>query len=113
MSLIDFETCFRKSVSLISKHGEEYAQAKAQSWYLQEMRKVLLSDLTKNCEGKSMAEKENNARASEVYKQHLEGTKEAIYNELKARAMLDKANCSFESLRSLASQQTASMRLGG
>lgn len=111
--MIDFESKFRNCISMISKHGEEYAQAKAQSWYLQEMRKVILANLAKNSDGKSIAEKENSARASEEYKTHLEGTKEAIYNELKSRAMLDKANCAFESLRSLASQQTASMRLGG
>jgi hypothetical protein len=111
--MIDFEQKFRNCVGLIAKYGEEYAQAKAQSWYLQEMRKVILADLTKNAEGKSMAEKETNSRASKEYITHLEGTKEAIYNELKARAMLDKANTSYESLRSLASQQTSSMRLGG
>jgi hypothetical protein len=111
--MIDFETKFRECVKLIAKCGDEYAHAKSQSWYLQEMRKVILSNQLKEADGKTIAEKENNARSSEVYKQHLEGTKEAIYNELKARAMLDKANCSFESLRSLASQQTASMRLGG
>jgi hypothetical protein len=111
--MIDFEDKFRNCVGLISKYGEEYAHAKSQSWYLQEMRKVILSNQVKESEGKTIAEKENNARASLPYVTHLEGTKEAIYNELKARAMLDKANCSFEALRSLASQQTASMRLGG
>ena len=111
--MIDFEDKFRKCVGLISKYGEEYAHAKSQSWYLQEMRKVMLADLTKTAEGKSMAEKETNARASKEYITHLEGTKEAMFNELKSRAMLDKANCSFEALRSLASQFTASMRLGG
>jgi hypothetical protein len=111
--MIDFESKFRDCVSLISKYGLEYAEKKSQSWYLQEMRKVILANETKNSEGKTIAEKETNARSSQIYSNHLEGTKEAIYNELKSKAMLDKANASFEALRSLASQQTASMRLGG
>jgi hypothetical protein len=111
--MIDFEQRFRDCIKEMGTLGEEYARSKAQSWYLQEMRKVVLANLIKSTEGKTQAEKENLARTHEDYQVHLEGTREAIYQEQIAKEKLEKVRARYEALRSLASQQTASLKFGG
>lgn len=108
---MDYEEKFRTVISEMEKAGFEYADAKALSWHLQEMRKVIISNQMKSAPGKSMAEKELIARTSQEYLTHLEGTKVAISNELRAKAKYEKLSASYEALRSLSSQETARMKI--
>ena len=101
---LDFQDKFRKAIMEIEKTGKDYALAKGISWQLQEMRKVVLADQIRTFDPeKSVSERENAARTTQEYKTHLEGTKEAIQNELQTKIMYEKATATFEALRSLCS----------
>jgi len=100
-----------EAVKMIGIKGKAYAEAKALSWNLQEMRKVVLSEQTRVAKGSSMAERENEARCSEAYKIHLAGTQAAIKNELIARAECEKYKAVWESVRSLISFEKTQMRI--
>lgn len=109
---MDYEERFKICLDHLEEAGEKYAHAKSQSWFLQEMRKVILADRMKIAKGKTLIDRENEARTSHDYIVHLEGTAVAIEEELKAKSKYEKIHATFESLRSLSSQHTASMRIG-
>ena len=100
-----------QAVVKIEEKGKAYADARALSWQMQEMRKVVLAEQTRKSEGSSMIEKETNARTSEVYKQHLLGTSEAIKKELTAQAEYKRWLSQWESLRSLISYEKTQMKV--
>ena len=100
-----------EAVLEIEKKGILYADARALSWHLQEMRKVVLSELMRNAQAKSMTEKEMIARCSQDYKLHLEGTREAIKNELVLKAQCERWKCAWESIRSLISLEKKKMEV--
>jgi len=92
-----------EAANKVEEIGSLYAEAKALSWLLQEQKKVVLASQMKISECKSAVERETNALCSEVYKNHLEGTKEAIADELRLKAQMSKWEYSFEGYRSLMS----------
>lgn len=107
---INFEAKMREACQKIETVGKSYAEARAQSWLLQEQRKVVLSNEMRGLQG-SMAEREMLARCSAVYQAHLVGTSQAIRQELSLRAELDKWQAVFEALRSLGSLEKAKMNM--
>lgn len=108
---MDFQAKMSEAVAMIEKVGTEYAEARALSWLLQEQRKVVLAKCTNEAAGKSIAEKENYARTSEEYKLHLEGTKEAIGEEYRLKAVYERWQAQYESIRSLLSLEKQKMQM--
>lgn len=99
----DFQAKLSQAVLMIEKKGKEYAQAKAISWQLQELRKTVLAcEVAKIGQG-SFNDRESMARSSEIYRQHLEGTKQAIEKELTLKAECERWSAQYEALRSLCS----------
>lgn len=115
MSEINYQDKMAQAVKMISEKGAAYAKARATSWYMQEMRKVVLADeFGKQDPDLTAAERENKARVSQSYQEHLNGTKEAIHAEHVAKAELERWETQFEALRSLCSRETARIRaIGG
>ena len=111
--MIDYETKFRECLTKYESVGRQYAEAKGISWHLQELKSSVFSAEFLKAEGKTVVEKEAKAKTSEAFIKHLEGTQVAIENEHKLKVKLEKIEMTYEALRSLASQQTASMRFGG
>ena len=103
MEWVELESKMRDSVINIEKYGKEYAEAKALSWLLQEQRKVVLATQMAKSEAKSVNGKELDALQSEEYKQHLEGTKEAIAEEHRLKATSERWYAQFEACRSMMS----------
>lgn len=101
----------KEAVNGIETVGHRYAEAKALSWLLQEQRKVVLATQMAKSEAKSVNGKELEALQSEAYKQHLEGTKEAIGEEHRLRATYEKYNAMFEGCRSLMSLTKKQMEM--
>jgi len=97
------------AVVMIEKAGREYATARGLSWNLQELRKVVLAEETRKAEGSSMTEKETNARCSTAYKTHLDGTSQAIKDELIKKAVCERWKAQWDSLRSLISFEKTQM----
>ena len=107
----DLPNKLMEAANKVEEIGILYAEAKALSWLLQEQKKVVLASEMRVSEGKSATEKEQNALCSEVYKTHLEGTKEAIAEELRLKAMLSRCEYSFEGYRSLMSLEKQKIQM--
>lgn len=111
--MIDFEERFRELLKDYEKVGFEYAEAKGQSWHLQETKSAVFSHEFLTAEGKTVTEREAVAKSSEPYLKHLEGTAVAIEKEARLKVKLEKIEMTYEALRSLNSQYTQSMKFGG
>ena len=106
-----FQEKFEKVVIGIEKAGYDYAEKKAQSWQMQELRKVVLAKEMSKCDVKSSVEKERLALVSEEYQNHILGTSQAIHEELKAKAKCEKLSNQFEAYRSLCSLEKKQMNI--
>ena len=111
MDFIDIEKKMRESVVKIETVGTEYAQAKALSWLLQEQRKVVLATQMAKSEAKTVNAKELDALQSVEYKTHLEGTKEAIGEEHRLKAVYERWLAQMEACRSLMSLEKKKIEL--
>lgn len=98
---------FNKALIEMQKCGDVYAEAKSQSWFLQEMCSVMKSSLIEKALSEnpklSQVRAECVARSSKEYIVHLDGTKVAIELELKSKCRYEKAVNTFEACRSLVS----------
>jgi len=108
---IDFQAKFRATLQQLETVGVQYAEAKGVSWQLQELRKIVLSEEMQKATANTVADRENQARCSQVYKQHVEGTKEAITREHALKAKYERFYAQYEALRSLCAQETARMKI--
>lgn len=88
------------AVEMIETTGIEYARSRSLSWLLQEQRKVVLAEQARMAQASTVAERENTARCSDVYKKHLEATKYAMHQELCDNAKFLRWRAEFESERS-------------
>lgn len=104
---LDFEDKFRQSIKKISEVGELYAEAKGQSWQMQELKGSVLASLMQSYGDLPVSQKEILAKASEDYKSFIKETAEAIKKELKLKSEYEKWKSSFEALRSLSSLEKA------
>ena len=104
---LDFYERFKNSVEEIKTSGDKYALARADSYYRQEMSKVILSRIQTSFGDIPVSKAEIKARASEEYQKHLEETAEAIKLEHIAKNALEVAKAKFEGNRSLSSLEKA------
>jgi len=107
---MNYKEGFDNAVKQIEDIGVKYATAKALSWKMQEMRKVVLAQMMKKQEG-SVASREMNARASNEYIIHLNGTETAIENENKLKAQYERYKAEYEKVRSLCSLEKAKINI--
>ena len=110
MSLSDLDRKYCDAIKELVKVGEEYAEAKAKSWHLQEMRKVCLSNQMKDMDG-SVADREVRAKASKEYIKFLDGIREAIKEEQIKRAYVKKVDAEIDYCRSNLSMEKSKMEL--
>lgn len=97
---------------MVEKKGLAYAKAKADSWFLQEMKKtVLASEMQKQDSNLTVSDREAKARLSQEYKIHVEGTKIAIETELRMEAERERWKYQFEAIRSLQSLEKEKMKM--
>jgi len=112
MELSEIVEKSRTAINNIETVGTEYAKAKALSWQLQELRKVVLAEQMRKMEPNlSVAERDSRARVSEEYVTHLKGTKEAIEKELTLKAQYTRWVSQYETCRSLLSVYKAQTRI--
>ena len=104
MQIHEIEMEIRQAIQDIESYGMKYAKARGVSYQLQEQRKVVLAELMK-AEDINLPEnkRETLARTRERYRQHIEGTGEAIEHELIFKARYEAAYAKYEALRSLMS----------
>ena len=107
---LDFEDKFRNCIKKIAEIGEQYAEAKGQSWQAQELKHTVLASIIKSIGDMPMSKAETLARATEDYKDYIRQTSEAITKELKLKAQYEMWKSSFEALRSLSSLEKSTQR---
>lgn len=107
---LDFEDKFRNCIKKIAEIGELYAEAKGQSWQMQELRSsILASSMVKNGD-MAVSKSEIIAKSSEGYRQYVLETAQAIKKELSLKAQYEMWKASFEALRSLSSLEKSTQR---
>ena len=88
-------------------HAEPCAKAVAESWYMQDYRKVVKAQEMGKSNESAVGAQERHAYASEAYTKHLEATKTAIEKEQYERFMLKAADAKIEAWRTQQSNQRA------
>ena len=91
--------------------GEEWAELNGAADLLEETRKTVLAQLSKESQAKSMAEREMKALASQQYDEHLRAMVRARTEANKARVRYDAARTWVDMARSLESTRRAEMGL--
>lgn len=69
------------ALDYLRDRNNEAAEARAQAEHLEHMRHVMLARITSKQDGKSHAERETAARATEEYEKFLEGLKAASFSD--------------------------------
>lgn len=112
---LDFEDKFRTIIKKMAEVGNEYAEAKGQSWQMQELKGSILATLiNKQGSSVSVAQRETIAKGSEDFQTYIRETSDAIKKELKLKSEYEKWKASFEALRSLSSLEKKTMdTIGG
>lgn len=100
---LDMHSRFKQAIDSIQKYGDLHATARAKSYYMQGMEKVILSRIQISFGDIPVSRAELRARASEEFEKHLKETSEAIENEHKLKNALEVAKARFEGNRSLSS----------
>lgn len=100
---LDWHSKFEQVITALGKAGEDYAQKKSISYQLQEMRSVILARKAQEFKDLPQYRQEAMARSSEEYIKHIEGTAEAIRQELSAKSKYEKLSAQLEAYRSLCS----------
>ena len=93
--------------------GEAWADADAAAALLEETKKVVAARLFLNAAGKSVAEREAMALASDDYRQHIASMVEARRVAQRAKVKYDGSKTWVDMVRSLESTERTRMQLGG
>lgn len=104
---LDFYDRFKNVIAEMQKLGEEYAEAKGQSWNAQELLPSILAQEIKKITTGSIELRKIEAKNSEVYKEAVRNCTVLLKNELTIKAKLDCAKARFEAYRSLSSLEKA------
>ena|SRR3990167_411607 len=110
---IDMLASFRECWEKIEEVGNQYAEAKGQSWQSQELKGSVLASIIKKYPSLPVSKAEIEGRSSEDYQTYIKETAKAITKELKLKAQLEKWKAKFESMRSLSSLEKAQINSEG
>ena len=108
---LDFHEKFKTVIMRMEKAGNEYAEAKGQSWQMQELKGSVLAGIIKTYGDVPVSKAEIQARASEDYEKHIRETAEAIKKELQLKAKYEALKSKFEAYRSLSSLEKSTRQL--
>ena|SRR3990167_9005865 len=101
---LDFESQFNCAIKQVKEKGKVYAQKKSDSWLRQGLTSSVLASVIKSLPEKLTDKKsEYSAKDSNVYRNHVAVTAEAIREEIESKVEYEAANFEFEKLRSLCS----------
>lgn len=109
----DFNQRFRSILDQLEQAGNDYAEAKAQSWQYQELKGTVLAKIMLKINEKTVSKTESLARASEEYETYIIETAKAIKKEHQAKVRYDKLDKEFEATRSLSSLEKSTRNVIG
>jgi hypothetical protein len=96
-----------KALDYLRDHAELAAKAIAESWYMQDYRKVVKAEEMTKCNEPAVNAQERFAYSSDAYKEHLVATMTAIEKEQTERFLLKAADAKIEAWRTQQSNQRA------
>jgi hypothetical protein len=97
------ESDIQKALDWLLKEAVPAANARADRLDLEEFTKVIKAEEMKKSSGSSAAAREMDALASEAYKVHLRGLKEAVAEDERYRRLAEVAQARIEVWRTLCS----------
>lgn len=100
---IEFYNDFKKCWEKIEEIGNQYAEARGQSYQAQELKGSILASIIKKYPSLPISKAEIEARASEDYKAFIGETAKAITKEYRLKASYESHKARFEAMRSLSS----------
>ena len=100
---LDFESKFRHIIKKMEESGNAYAEAKGQSWQMQELKGSVLAKIIKEQGEIPQSKAEVLAKATPDYERYIQETSRAITKEIRLKCEYEKWKSSFEALRSLSS----------
>lgn len=104
---LQFREDFTRIINKMEESGNDYADKKSASWYLQENKGSVLAKEIKATGIETTSKAEISAKTSPTYTEYLKTVAEAIRQEYRAKAESEKWKASFEALRSLSSLEKA------
>ena len=110
---LDFKERFKDSYTKIKSLGELYAEAKGQSWQMQELKSSVLAKLIKAQGDVPVSKAEIHAKSSGDYEAYIRETAKAITRELHLKAQYEAEKARFEAYRSLSSLEKATRNIIG
>lgn len=108
---LDFESKFRHIIKKLDEVGTAYAEAKGQSWQMQELKSSFLASIIRPLGEMPVSKAEIIAKASDEYQKFIQETSSAIKKELKLKSDHEMWKASFEALRSLSSLEKRTQEL--
>lgn len=110
---LDFFERFTSIINKMEEAGDLYAEARGQSYQLQELKGTILARIMQKIkEGSpkiSQGALEASAKATPEYEAYINGVSQAIEKEHKTKNQLEKWKASFEATRSLSSLEKATI----
>jgi hypothetical protein len=94
------EDDIEKALDYLRDHALLAAKAIAESWYMQDYRKVVKAEEMARCNESAVNAQERFAYSSDAYKEHLVATMTAIEKEQTERFLLKAAEAKIEAWRS-------------
>lgn len=92
--------------------GEDWADKRQAAELLEETKKSVLSEIMLEQNGKSMAENEAKARASERYIEYVTSLSNAKHEENRAKVKYDAIKKYCDHVQTISANQRAEMKLG-
>lgn len=110
---LDFHERFTNIINKMEEAGDLYAEARGQSYQLQELKGTVLARIMErgHKEGVKISQGalESRAKATEEYENYIKGVAQAIEKEHKTKNQLEKYKAAFEATRSLSSLEKATI----
>lgn len=111
---LDFHERFTNIINKMEEAGDTYAEARGQSYQLQELRGTVLARIMQKIQEASSTKipqgaLEVSAKSTKEYETYILGVSEAIEKEHRTKNQLEKWKASFEATRSLSSLEKATI----
>ena len=112
---LDFHERFTNIINKMEEAGDLYAEARGQSYQLQELKGTVLARIMQKIQAESSAKipqgaLEVSAKATPEYEAYINGVYQAIEKEHKTKNQLEKYKAAFEATRSLSSLEKATIQ---
>lgn len=101
-----------RTIDWLVAESKKAAEARAHRVYMEEGRKALKALLMKQSGEESVSAQEREAYAHEDYRRHLEGLREAVFQDERYRWLMTTAEAKIEAWRTMQANQRIQSKVG-